>query len=308
MIEQINFSSQQHRGTEQCRRLFHGRGGAYAGFEHLTIDWLPPVALITLYKEDDPDPDWLALLAQNLINKLPNCRSVQVQYRCRPKAPLETVLGDEISELVVDENGLQFHIQLGRSQNSGLFLDMRNGRDWVRKSAQNKRVLNLFAYTCGFSVAAIAGDANHVLNVDMSKAALSRGRNNHRLNQQDTNRVSFQGVDIFKSFSRLKKHGLYDLLICDPPAFQKGSVDIKRDYKKIIRRVPELINPGGQLMLCLNSPDLNEEFLHNMVEAACPSCQFVESLSPPEVYIETMPGRGLKALIFSYNEIFAQNN
>jgi len=298
MIDQIDFSSQQVNSVEQCRRLFHGRGGAHPGYEHVSVDWLPPVALIILYKEESLD--WLLPIARQLKEKLPDCRSVQVQYRSRPKAPYERLLGDAIDELVVDEAGMKFQIELGRSQNSGLFLDMRNGRHWVRQHAAGKRVLNLFAYTCPFSIAAIEGGAEYVLNVDMAKAALSRGRDNHRLNHHDLSKVGFQGVDIFKSFSRLKKHGPYDLLISDPPAFQKGSVDIKRDYKKIVRRIPELMNPNGLVMLCLNSPDLDETFLHDTMSTECPTCRFIEALQPPEVYIEATPGRGLKVLIYRY--------
>ena len=299
MIKHIDFSSHQHEGIEQCRRLFHGRGGVFSGFEHIAIDWLPPVALIILYKEEDPA--WVQQVANDLKANLPACSSVQVQYRCRPKAPTETVLGDEINDLVVDENGLKFHAQLGRAQNTGLFLDMHNGREWVRQSAAGKRVLNLFAYTCAFSVAAIAGGASHVVNMDVSKSALSKGRDNHRLNQQDTSQVTFQGVDIFRSFSRLKKYGPYDLLVCDPPEFQKGSVDIKRDYKKIIRRIPALMNPGAQLMLCLNSPHLPESFLHDTVAEECPSCRFVEALHPPQVYVDATPNKALKILIYTYD-------
>lgn len=301
MLNHIDFSSHKHQGTEQCRRLFHGRGGVYKGFEHVVIDWLPPVALITLYKEDDPA--WIRETAEALFKHLPDCQSVQVQYRCRPKAPTELLLGDEIQDLVADENGLKFHIQLGRAQNTGLFLDMRNGRDWVRKNASGKRVLNLFAYTCPFSVAAIAGDASHVVNMDMAKSALSKGRENHRLNNQDTSKVTFQGVDIFKSFSRIKKLGPYDLLICDPPEFQKGSVDIKRDYKKIIRRIPEFMNPGAQLMLCLNSPSLTESFIYDMVAEECPACTFIETIAPPEVYVDIDPRLGLKVLIFTLGNL-----
>jgi len=294
--EEIDFSSHQFDGAEQCRRLFHGRGGAYTGLEHVVIDWLPPVALIILYKEERISS--VLSLAQWLQESLSACRSVQVQYRSRPMAPIEVLLGDEISELVVDECGLKFHLQLGRSQNIGLFLDMRNGRQWVRQATPGKNVLNLFAYTCAFSVAAVAGGASQVVNIDVSKAALSRGRDNHRLNNQDTSQVVFQGVDIFKSFSRLRKYAPYELLICDPPAFQKGSVDIRRDYKKILRRIPELMKPDGQLMLCVNSPHLDETFLHSMIEEEYPTCRFVKSIAPPEVYVDAVKGRGLKVLIY----------
>lgn len=215
-------------------------------------------------------------------------------------APVECVLGEPIQRTVVTESALKYHIELGLAQNTGLFLDMRNGRDWVKAHAQNKNVLNLFSYTCGFSVAAIAGGAKQVVNVDLSKASLAKGRENHRLNQQSTEHVVFQGVDIFKSYSRLKKYGPYELLVADPPSFQKGSVNIQRDYGKIIRRIPQLVQPGGLVMLCLNSPDLDEKFLFDTVQEDCPDCQFVERLAAPKVYREAHQGKGLKVLIFKY--------
>ncbi len=91
--------------------------------------------------------------------------------------------------------GLRYQLELGKAQNTGLFLDMRHGRDWLRRHAAGKRVLNLFAYTCAFSVAALAGGAERVVNVDMQSRALSRGR--HRLNRRALERVQFAALDIF---------------------------------------------------------------------------------------------------------------
>lgn len=242
-----------------CQRLFHGRGHAYKGLDHVNIDWFSPVILITLYHE--VDENWLSEQVSLIQKVMPECQSIQVQYRSRKFAPSEVLWGDEISSLRAKEHGLKYHISLGKAQNSGLFLDMGKGREWVKNHSENKKVLNLFAYTCAFSIAAIAGGAEQVVNIDMSKSSLSKGRENHKLNQQDASKVKYEGVDIFKSYSRLKKYGPYDLLICDPPSFQKGSVKIERDYKKIIKRLPELMANNSDVLLCLNSPDLSEDFL-----------------------------------------------
>lgn len=282
----------------ECQRLFHGRGHGYDGLSHVNVDWLPPVVLITLYQE--VEADWLAEQAQLLKQKIPACKSVQVQFRSRQFAPTELLLGQDVSHTQVQELGLSYHIELGKAQNTGLFLDMRNGRQWVKEHAQGLSVLNLFSYTCAFSVAALAGGASKVVNVDVSKSSLSKGRENHRLNNQNTKQVVFEGVDIFKSYSRLKKHGPYDLLIADPPSFQQGSVNIRRDYAKIIRRIAQLVKAGGRLMLCLNSPDLDEEFLFSVVSQECPACQFESRITPPEVYKEAHQGKGLKVLLFHY--------
>lgn len=282
----------------ESQRLFHGRGHAYPDLSHVNVDWLAPVILITLYQE--VEAQWLAEQVEKLRTLTDQCQSIQVQYRCRKFAPCELLWGEDISNLQAIEHGLKYHISLGKAQNSGLFLDMRNGREWVQQRSENKRVLNLFSYTCAFSVAALAGGASKVVNIDMSKSSLAKGRENHRLNQQDLTKVIFEGVDIFKSYGRLKKHGPYQLLVSDPPSFQKGSVDIARDYKKIIRRLPELMSENGDVLLCLNSPDLDEAFLLNEVAAECPECVFQYQLDTPEVFKEAEQGKGLKCLYFIY--------
>lgn len=296
IIDHIPFSQLDFN---ECQRLFHGRGKFYKNLTHINIDWLPATVLITLYQEESIES--LTQLSHALLSHLPSCHSVQVKYRCRLKSPYELIWGEKTEQFHVIENGLKYHIELGRTQNSGLFLDMKQGRSWVKGNAKNKRILNLFAYTCAFSVSALAGDASHVVNIDVSKAALTKGRENHRLNQQDLSKITFEGVDIFKSYSRLKKHGLYDLIICDPPQFQKGRIDIKRDYKKIIRRIPELLKPNGLLMLCLNSPELGNDFLQEMINTECPQCHFIENIKPPTAFKEAVEGKGLKITVFQFN-------
>jgi 23S rRNA (cytosine1962-C5)-methyltransferase len=284
-----------------CQRLFHGRGHAYENLSHVNVDWLSPVILITLYQA--VNDEWLLAQAQALQKLIVDCRSVQVQRRYEKFAPTEVLLGEAIDKTVVTEQGLSYHIEFGKAQNSGLFLDMANGRAWVHQNAKDKNVLNLFAYTCAFSVAATAGGARKVVNIDLSKSSLSKGRENHQLNalaKKDGKQVIFEGVDIFKSNSRIKKYGKYDLLICDPPSFQKGSVNIERDYAKIIRKLPQWMNPGAQLLLCLNSPDLDETFLKDEVARECPECVFEQRITNPEVFKEAHAGKGLKVLIFSY--------
>lgn len=301
VVEECNLLSSpffQLPHSNEAQRLFHGRGHALHGYEHIAIDWLVPVVLITLYKEIDSEE--LQQLAQSLFSLIDGCDSVQVQYRYEQQGPIELLVGKEHSQTVVEENKLKYQLSLGRARNTGLFLDMKNGRDWVQQHAKDAHVLNLFSYTCAFSVAAIAGGAKSVFNIDMSRASLSTGRDNHRLNNHDTSKVKFDALDIFKSFGRIKRKGPYDLLICDPPSFQKGSVDIKRDYKKIIRRIPEFMNPNSLLMLCLNSPDLDVDFLKSTVQDECADCAFVMEIFPPEIYKNAEENKGLKVLVYSY--------
>ncbi|MBT7968676.1 MAG: methyltransferase [Methylococcales bacterium] len=297
-VDLINFIELRKLKSGESQRLFHGRGQVFPGFEGINIDWYPPVLLISLY--DSGYDQWLEKVVDWLMKEIPECQSVLLQYRSRKGCSFELLRGNSLSKLVAVEHGLLFQIELGRHQNSGLFLDMRNGRDWVRNNALNKKVLNLFAYTCAFSVAALAGGADQVVNFDTSKAALAKGRENHRLNQQNTQQVIFEGVDIFKSFSRIKKHGPYDLLICDPPSYQKGSVDIKRDYKKIVSRIPLFMKKNSLILLCLNSPELGDDFLTELVSVQCPACQFVMKINPPAIFKDAIAGRGLKVHIYRF--------
>lgn len=175
---------------EETRRLFHGRGRCWPGLEQITVDWLQGIVLVSLFKEPEPTQlddlmSMLLALAAAPAWKNSGARTLAVQHRYLPQSLTQWLVGDPIDEWTLTEGGLRYRIDLGKKQNNGLFLDMRYGRDWVRTNAAGKRVLNLFAYTCGFSVAAIAGGARHVVNLDMSRAALSRGRDNHRLNGHD---------------------------------------------------------------------------------------------------------------------------
>ncbi|WP_339418499.1 MULTISPECIES: class I SAM-dependent methyltransferase [unclassified Pseudomonas] len=279
----------------ETRRLFHGRGRCWPGLEQLTVDWLQGVLLVSLFKA--PDAEHLHALKQLLQTQF-NAYTVALQHRYLPQSTTEWLVGNPIDELTIIEGGLRYLIDLGKKQNSGLFLDMRYGRNWVREHAKGQRILNLFAYTCGFSVAAIEGGADHVVNLDMARGALSRGRDNHRLNGHDLSRVSFLGHDLFKSWAKVTNSGPYDLVIIDPPSFQKGSFLLTKDYQRVLRRLPDLLTPQGTVLACMNDPALGEDFLIDGVTQEAPGLRFVERLQNPPEFPDIDAQSGLKALVF----------
>lgn len=287
----------------ETRRLFHGRGRCWPGLEQLTVDWLQGVVLVSLFKE--PEPEQLETLKQLLLNlaqqpewQASGAHTLVLQHRYTLQSDTEWLGGEAIDEWTLTEGGLRYCVDLGRKQNNGLFLDMRYGRDWVRQHAEGKRVLNLFAYTCGFSVAAIEGGAQHVVNLDMSRAALSRGRDNHRLNGHDMSKVSFLGHDLFKSWGKVKSMGPYDLVIIDPPSFQKGSFLLTKDYQRVVRRLPELLTDNGAVLACMNDPAFGSDFLIEGVTVDAPALRFVERLDNPPEFPDADAECGLKALVF----------
>ena len=299
IIEQIDWSKVKQLPETELQRVYHGRGFHFPETSHINIDWLSPAILIILYKEESTA--YLNELSEQLLAKMSELsfavKSVQVQYRCRDFAPTEVLWGEVMTDFVSLENDLKYKINLGTNQNYGIFLDMKNGRSWLRENSENKSVLNLFSYTCAFSTAAIAGGATKVVNLDMSKAALAVGRDNHRLNGHDLSKVKYLGHDLFKSWGKVKRLGPYDIVIADPPSLQKGSVNIKRDYPKIIRRLPELLNEGGQALLCLNSPDLDFAFLEEVIKVECPGAKILEKIKPEDHFININLDRGLKCLL-----------
>lgn len=288
---------------DETRRLFHGRGRCWPGLEQLTVDWLQGVVLVSLFKE--PEPQQLEDLKQLLmgVTQSPEWRqsgahTLLLQHRYLLQSTTEWLLGDALDEMTITEGGLKYRVDLGRKQNAGLFLDMRYGRDWVRANADGKRVLNLFAYTCGFSVTAIEGGAAHVVNLDMSSSALSRGRDNHRLNGHDLSKVTFLGHDLFKSWGKVIGKGPYDLVIIDPPSFQKGSFLLTKDYQRVLRRLPELLTEHGTVLACMNDPAFGSDFLIDGVTREAPSLRFVERLENPPEFPDADMECGLKALVF----------
>lgn len=303
-----HLSEELSQVPNEVRRLFHGRGRNWPGLEQITCDWLQGPdskgqMVIGLFKE--VDDHFLAALREGLqaftlqsIWEEKKGNTVLLQHRYQDGAPAEVIVGELDVAPIVSENDLRFKLDLGRNQNSGLFLDMRFGRHWVQNRAKGKSVLNLFAYTCGFSVAALAGGAEKVVNVDMSKASLSKGRDNHRLNQHNMSQVSFLAHDIFKSWGKIRKNGPYDLIIIDPPSFQKGSFALTKDYKKILRRLPELLSEQGEVLACVNSPTVSPEFLIQSMEEEAPKLTFQQRLDNPPEFADLDETSSLKALVF----------
>jgi 23S rRNA G2069 N7-methylase RlmK/C1962 C5-methylase RlmI len=159
------------------------------------------------------------------------------------------------AELIVNEGRLKFQVNLSDYLDTGLFLDRRKIRALVGEEAGGKRVLNLFAYTCAFSVAAAAGGAATVDSVDLSNTYLDWGRRNFSLNGLAGAAGGFRFIraDALRFLENAGREGRkWDLIILDPPAFSNskkmtGTLDIRRDHPRLISRCLGLLSPGGRL-------------------------------------------------------------
>ncbi|MFY0675834.1 MAG: class I SAM-dependent methyltransferase [Neptuniibacter sp.] len=289
-------SQQLEQTVGESRRIFHGRGHCFPSFEHLVIDWFPPFAVARIYK--DVEPEWVEQLCESL-KTIEQIKGLVVQQRSRGKESSQQVIwGDIPEQMNTTELGLLYQVKPQRNQNSGLFLDMREGRRWVMDNAAGKRVLNLFSYTCAFSVAAIAGGADHVVNVDMSRGAINTGKDNHRLNELPAEKATFMAYDLFRSWKKVKQRGPYDLIVIDPPSFQRGSFVAEQDYKKVLRRLSDLTTVGGQVLACHNDPKNGTDFLKDLMLQECPEFRFEKRLDNPSDFPEAEIEKGLKVLLY----------
>lgn len=282
--------------NEEFKRLFHGRGSLYENYRHLTIDSIDKLVSVALYFQEENEVELIEMLKSFVENS--HYTTLVVQKRYLKGAPSEVLIGEVPEDLHVLENNIKIKLNLLSNKNSGYFPDMKKGREFVRENAKDKRVLNLFSYTCAFSLAAKMGGAYEVINVDMSKGALKTGMQNHSLNNLDPRGVSFLPYNILKSFSSLKRKGPYDMIIIDPPSFQKGSFEATKDYEKIIKKLPQIASEDCLLLSCLNSPELESDFIIDLMKEWAPSFEFIKRLPNLEEFASADENKSLKNLVF----------
>ena len=266
--------------TFEIKRVFHGRGNFYEDFNYLTVDSLNEILFATFFEESSDENEIIKAL-KDIANAY-NYKTFIVQKKYKKDELNEAIIGEISPFYIVVENGLKYKINFF-NKNIGIFLDMKIGREYISSICNDKNVLNLFSYTCAFSVVAINAKAKQVVNVDMAKGALTTGRENHHLNNLDTKKVKFMP---------------YDIIIIDPPSFQKGSFAATKDYEKIIKKLPELASENCIVLSCLNAPELDSDFIKQKFEEFAPAFKFEKRLENLKEFITNNEEKSLKNLIF----------
>lgn len=203
----------------------------------------------------------------------------------------EIIFGDwPDTGFVARESDLRYEVNLWEGHKTGFYLDQRANRALVGHYAENKDVLNCFAYTGGFSLAAAHGGARRVRSVEASQAALDGLERNWRLNGFEPERHESVRADVFSYLRQLRSEGAqYDLIVMDPPKFvaDKRQIDKAcRGYKDLNLLALQLLRPGGYLATfsCsgLLSRDLFQKVLFGAaVDARC-DVQITHHLSQAE--------------------------
>jgi 23S rRNA (cytosine1962-C5)-methyltransferase len=181
----------------------------------------------------------------------------------------QLVFGDigENLESIAQEHSLKYKIDFGAGYSVGLFVDQRENRRFIRQ-AKPKRLLNCFAYTCSFAVAAASGAAQTV-NVDLSKKSLARGRENFALNNLPTGDHKFIADDVMSILPRFARKGeKFDTIILDPPTFSRshrGKVfHVEDDYEDLLRAALEVADRECEILISTNCSTLREKALETM--------------------------------------------
>jgi 23S rRNA (cytosine1962-C5)-methyltransferase len=182
-----------------------------------------------------------------------------------------SVYGHVPDSIVIIENGLHFRVDLGSGQKTGWFLDQQRNRAAVAKYADGRRVLDCFCNAGGFTLAAAANGASHVVAMDASQQALEATLENGKMNGL-SDKLEVVCTDAF-GFLRAatKANDRYGLIILDPPAFAKSKAGLEgaiRGYKEINRQAVRLLEPGGILASFSCSYWLTRERFNSILEDA----------------------------------------
>lgn len=231
--------------------------------EGVTVDLFGDVAILSLYVSMSADRE--LALANELAAATP-LRAVYVKRRPQEArtsglsaeaiAPTTPLVGEAVAPFLVEELGAHFEIRPDNGLSVGLYLDSRDARRFLRTEARGRRILNTFAYTCGFSVAARLGGAARVANIDLSRKVLDWGAVNHAHNQLAVEPRDFISGDALEWGPRLAKKGeRFDLIVLDPPGFAgsgKKRFSAQRDYHALVAAVAPLLERDGLLLAMCN--------------------------------------------------------
>jgi 23S rRNA (cytosine1962-C5)-methyltransferase len=218
----------------------------------------------------------------------------QRQARATARSGATLVVGPSTPVLEVHEHGLALEVRPEAQLNAGLFLDMRDLRERLRARAKHTRMLNLFCFTGTLGLAAYAGGASEIVQIDTSKSALNWARANFARNQklgQGAMRFIAEDARTFvdKEIRRRARGGSpYDIIVVDPPSFgvsKRRSFSFARDLDELLCGCVTLLAPSGTLVVTANNRSTTaleiKKLLTTAVQQQGRAVKQLERLAPP---------------------------
>ncbi len=230
-------------------RLVHGEGDNLPG---LIIDIYHNTAVMQAHS---PGMHYARHTLAQALKEVMGDMIDNIYYKSETTLPYKAALEQEneyllggVGDDTATENGLKFHVDWLRGQKTGFFVDQRENRSLLERYSRNRKVLNMFCYTGGFSFYAMRGGAELVHSVDSSAKAIDLTCQNVELNFPGDPRHQAFAEDAFKYLDAMGSN--YDLIILDPPAFAKHRKVLNnalQGYRKLNAKAFEKIRPGGIL-------------------------------------------------------------
>jgi 23S rRNA (cytosine1962-C5)-methyltransferase len=252
-------------------RLFNG---FLEGCPALSVDVYARTILIHNYASTAAD-DQSAIAQAWVIKKLSWVECIILKNRSGQNTSQKRgslVYGQNPDHKIL-ENGVWYAVDLSMNRDASFYLDTRNLRDWAKTNLVGKTVLNTFAYTGSLGVAALAGGATRVLQLDRNSEFLKFARLSYGLNGLPVASRDFLVQDFFPAVSQLKRgRQTFDCAFIDPPFFaatSKGTVDLETGSTRLINKVRPLINDGGWLVAINNALFVSGREYISSLEALC---------------------------------------
>jgi 23S rRNA (cytosine1962-C5)-methyltransferase len=248
---QLTAPNKESKRLTNAYRLIHGEGDGLPG---LIIDVYNRTAVmqahsVGMHVSRREIADALAEVLDGTIDNIYYKSENTLAYKASEDGGNGFLKGSlATADDIATENGLRFHVDWLGGQKTGFFVDQRENRALLEHYSQNRKVLNMFCYTGGFSFYAMRGGAELVHSVDSSSRAIDITRANVELNFPGDTRHEAFAEDAFKYLERMGDQ--YDLIILDPPAFAKHKDALRNalmGYRKLNAKAFEKIRPGGIL-------------------------------------------------------------
>ena len=279
------------------------------GLPGLIVDYYGGVAVIQMhsigmYQSLAPIVESIRKVAGDQVNTIYNKSDSTLPDKPGITHRSGFLLGDQERGEVL-ENGYRFHVNWVQGQKTGFFIDQRENRKLVGEWSRNRKVLNMFGYTGGFSVYGLGGDAKAVHSVDSSGKAIDLTREHMEMNFPENSQHESFAVDAFSYLNEMDDS--YDLIVLDPPAFAKHQNVLNnalQGYKRLNQRAFEKIAPGGLLFTFSCSQAVSRENFRKSVFAAAANARrkvriLYQLSQPPDhpVSIFHLEGEYLKGLV-----------
>lgn len=257
----------KHKINSNAYRLFNGESDGLCG---VTIDLYDDVAVFSWYNKG------IYYYAQDILKSFisiyPEIFSVYEKIRFSDNDILfesRLIYGEPKDYVEIIENDVKFATYMNEGLMTGIFLDQREVRNYIKAQSKNKMILNTFSYTGAFSVVGACGGASATTSVDVANRSLDKTKQHFILNDINLANQKIYVMDVFDYFKyAIKKNLIYDWVILDPPSFartKKRTFSVLKNYKELLCDAILLTATNGRIVVSTNASNFKKESVEEMI-------------------------------------------